>query len=107
MEYRKRGDGLSPINLPLATRRVTRKIITGINYNDKQSDGTDGTVGPGQVEPRGATVEPPNCMKDGVRVFNGLYACLLCKLDSYIVAEGGDSGEGFKVVLIGYMLFLK
>ena len=35
-------------------------------------------------------------MKDGGIVFNGLYACLLCKLESYIVEEGGDYGEGFK-----------
>ena len=35
-------------------------------------------------------------MKDGGIVFNGLYACLLGKLESYIVEEGGDSGEGSK-----------
>ena len=35
-------------------------------------------------------------MKDVGTVLNGLYACLLCKLESYIVEEGGNSREGFK-----------
>ena len=43
-------------------------------------------------------------MKDGGRVFNGLYACLLFKVESYIVEEGG---RDLKVVVIGYRLFLK
>ena len=35
-------------------------------------------------------------MKDVETDLNGLYACRLCKLESYIVEEGGDSGERFK-----------
>ena len=73
-----------------------------------EADGSDETDGPGQVEARGSTAEPPNCMKDGGRVFNGLYACLLvCYRNWKVTLYKRVGTSGSIVVVIGYMLVLK